>query len=167
VLRAPAPAPPSARRLLPRVARRALSLARWGGGAVEITLVDDEALRRVHARFLADATCTDVLAFDYRASGGPPQRVGGEVLVSLDCARREARRRGHDVVEELALYVAHGCLHLGGLRDETRAEAERMRRAERRALEDAGVACRFFPTSSRSVRRPALRRGSRRGRFSP
>jgi len=148
-----------ARALLARVARLALAAARWEGGLVEITFVDDETLRRLHARFLGEGTRTDVLAFDYRGAPGPVQRVDGEVLVSLDRARIEAARRGHATIEEIALYVAHGCLHLGGLRDESRGQAARMRRAERDVLERAGVPYRFFPAVGR--RGPGSRRPSK------
>jgi probable rRNA maturation factor len=113
---------------------------RWRGGTVEVTLVDDRTLRRLHRRFLGDPRPTDVMAFDYRGDPGPS---GGEVVVSADRALAESRRRGHALLEEIALYVAHGCLHLCGFRDGTPRQARAMRRAEAEALRRVGIPHRF------------------------
>jgi probable rRNA maturation factor len=111
---------------------------------VEVTLVDDRTLRRLHRVFLGDPRPTDVMAFDYRRERGPTG-PGAELVVSAERALREARKRRHPSLEELALYVAHGCLHLCGFRDARPAEAGRMREAEAAALAQAGFPSRFFP----------------------
>ncbi len=125
---------------LSRVAREALAFGRWKGGAVDVTIVDDEALRALHEEHLDDPRRTDVMAFDYRGGPGP---VGGELIVSAERALEESRRRGHRFLEELALYVAHGCLHLTGFRDKTPVQTRAMRRAEAEVLRRVGISHRF------------------------
>lgn len=73
---------------------------------VEIAVVDDEAIARVHAEFLNDPTETDAITFPY-----------GEILVSCDTAMRYAQQHGIDPQEELFRYMVHGLTHLHGYLD--------------------------------------------------
>lgn len=70
-----------------------------------------------------------------------PPEVGleGEVIVSFDYASAEAARRGWSAMEELTLYVVHGCLHLAGFDDLTPEAAALMRAAERKYLFELGL----------------------------
>src|SRR3990172_8798976 len=79
---------------------------------VEVSVVDDRAIRRLNARYLRTRKTTDVLAFDLHAPG--PSRLMGEVIVCADTARRQAERVGVSVALELDLLVVHGLLHLAG-----------------------------------------------------
>lgn len=94
--------------------------------AIEVAVVDDAAIRCANRRFLGHDYATDVLAFPY-----------GEVVVSAQTARREAKRRGIAPEEELLRYVAHGVLHLLGYRDKTAAAKRRMWRRQERYLRAA------------------------------
>lgn len=86
---------------------------------VEISVVDDEAIRDVHARFLDDPTATDVITF--------PHGDGmGEIIVSYDTALRQASEFNEPVFTELFRYMVHGLLHLHGYIDTEPEERERM-----------------------------------------
>jgi probable rRNA maturation factor len=104
-------------------------------GAVSIAFVGDAEIRKLHLDFLGKDQATDVLSFPLAepAEAGPG-RLAGEVVVSVDTARREAARRGRRLEDELALYAVHGVLHLVGYDDREPAARRRMRRAERRYL---------------------------------
>jgi probable rRNA maturation factor len=58
----------------------------------------------------------------------------GDVVISLDTARRQALSRGWTVEEETALLLIHGILHLLGHEDETEAGSEGMQQIEKRIL---------------------------------
>ena len=103
---------------------------------VDVTVVDDPAIRRLNARYLRRRTTTDVLAFDLEAPG--PSRLMGEVIVCADTARRQARRVGVSVALELDLLVVHGLLHLAGWDDHEPQEARLMHEREREILAEAG-----------------------------
>jgi probable rRNA maturation factor len=107
--------------------RRAVELVLPGRDVV-VALVDDRTIAELHGRFLDDPTPTDVLSFPH-----------GEIVVSGDTARREARARGIEPLHEVCLYVVHGALHLRGHRDKGAKDRARMRAAERRALSALGV----------------------------
>ena len=95
---------------------------------VEIAVVDDEAIARVHAEFLNDPTETDAITFPY-----------GEILVSCDTAARYAAEHGLNPQEELFRYMVHGLTHLHGYLD---YEPE-----DRQALFDVQepLVARYFP----------------------
>lgn len=66
---------------------------------------------------------------DY-AEGGEPPREGpgmlGDVVISVETARKQAAQAGHDLVAEVTLLLAHGVLHLVGYDHRTRAEKQEM-----------------------------------------
>jgi probable rRNA maturation factor len=102
--------------------------------AVSIAMVDDAAIRKVNEEFLGKAHETDVISFDL--SDGP--RTSFELVVNVDEAVRQGRRRNHSVEAELALYVTHGLLHHLGFDDAGCEDARRMHAAEDAILEEAG-----------------------------
>lgn len=75
---------------------------------IEVAVVSDAVIARVHVDFMGIAGATDVITFDH-----------GEIVVSAQTAARCAVEHGHSVDEELALYVVHGLLHLNGYDDMT------------------------------------------------
>ncbi|MCH5284491.1 MAG: rRNA maturation RNase YbeY [Akkermansiaceae bacterium] len=95
---------------------------------VEISIVDDPTIARVHADFLNDPTATDVITFPY-----------GEILVSCDTAATYAARHGLNREEELFRYMVHGLVHLHGYLDATPEQ-----RAALFAVQEPLVS-RFFP----------------------
>ena len=88
---------------------------------VEVAVVSDAVIADVHRKFMDVPGATDVITFDH-----------GELVLSADTAKRYAAEHGHEVAEELALYVVHGLLHLNGFDDlEPKARA-RMHRVQNR-----------------------------------
>jgi len=115
-----------------QTAARALAALGRRGDDVHVTLVDDPTIRRLNTRHLGARRATDVLAFNLEAPG--PSPLLGEVIVSVDTARRQARRVGVPLALELDLLVVHGVLHLAGFDDGEPAAARRMHEREREIL---------------------------------
>lgn len=104
-------------------------------GLLSVAFVGDGEMRRLHARFLGKDTPTDVLSFPLWSDDGfEHDPVFGQVVVSVDTARREAVRRRLPLDREIALYAVHGTLHLVGFDDVEPGRRRAMRRAERRYL---------------------------------
>lgn len=80
---------------------------------VEIAVVDDETIARVHDEFLNDPSETDAITFPY-----------GEILVSCDTAARYAAEHNLSPQEELFRYMVHGLTHLHGYLDYEPADRE-------------------------------------------
>jgi probable rRNA maturation factor len=114
-----------------RILRAAFALGGREPEGVVVVLVDDPRLAELHGRFLDDPSPTDVMAFDLSDEWGGPQ---AEIYVSVERARAVAASHGSSVERELALYLAHGALHLCGYDDRGQRERARMRRAEAEVL---------------------------------
>lgn len=127
------------RELSDAAVRRAVRAALDHGGrpelAVDVVLVGDRALAKLHARFLDDPTPTDVIAFELGDDDGGPD---AEIYASVDCARARAKERGVAAARELALYLVHGALHLCGHDDHASRARARMRAAELRVMRALG-----------------------------
>lgn len=82
---------------------------------IEFTIISDDEIAIVHAEFLDDPTPTDVITFHH-----------GEILVSADTALRQGMEHGQPLNQELALYMIHGLMHLGGWDDHEPEEAAEM-----------------------------------------
>jgi probable rRNA maturation factor len=95
-----------------------------GGKSFTCLLTGDEELRLLNRRFRGKRRPTDVLSFP---SGRPGEGLG-DIAVSLDHARRQAREFGHGVSDELRILMLHGALHLLGMDHES--DSGEMRRAE-------------------------------------
>lgn len=96
---------------------------------IEVSVVSDDEITRVHASFLDDATPTDVITFHH-----------GEIIVSADTAACRSPEHGQDIDHELALYIVHGLLHLAGWNDEDMAEQKEMHRLQEQILAAAVAA---------------------------
>ena len=90
---------------------------------VNVSIISDRAIARVHADFLHSNTPTDVITFSH-----------GEILIGAGSAHENASRFGQTIEQEIARYVVHGMLHLNGFRDGTRRDAQRMEQVQERIL---------------------------------
>ena len=109
-----------------RTLRTALrSLGVWDH-ELSLTLVDDQAIRALNARYRGVRRRTDVLAFPLAG----PAPVVGEAIISVETANRQARALGHSLREELDLLCCHACLHLAGYDDREPLEARLMHARE-------------------------------------
>jgi probable rRNA maturation factor len=88
---------------------------------IEVAVVSDAVIARVHQQFMGVPGATDVITFDH-----------GEIVVSADTARVQAIGRGHGVIDELALYIIHGLLHLNGYDDLAPRARAKMHRVQNR-----------------------------------
>lgn len=126
------------RRLLERAAAAAMRTIGCGpDDEVEVALVNDARIARLNRRHLAHRGPTDVLSFPGPRRPGartPGDPAIGEVVISVERARAQARSAGWPVRCEVALLLVHGVLHLGGFTDHTPAAAARMRACEREVL---------------------------------
>ncbi|MFZ2340196.1 MAG: rRNA maturation RNase YbeY [Bacteroidales bacterium] len=91
-------------------------------GDLVFILADDEAVLNINREFLKHDYYTDVIAFDKSEDG----LVSGEVFISIDTVRVNAREYRCRLQEELVRVMIHGLLHLCGYRDGSIEERNRM-----------------------------------------
>lgn len=95
-------------------------------------LTDEEVLE-ANREYLEHDYYTDIITFDNREETGQGP-IEGDILISVDRVRDNAATYGVATEHELRRVLAHGLLHLLGLKDKTKAEAAAMRQAEEAAL---------------------------------
>jgi len=121
-----------------RLEKFALALRRrvTGGRTFQCLITGDAEMQRLNSKFRRKDYPTDVLSFP----AGPPAQSGqrqttaplsiGDLAISVDRARAQAREFGHRLDDEIRLLMLHGVLHLTGMDHErdggamARAEAE-------------------------------------------
>jgi probable rRNA maturation factor len=128
-----------------RLSALAQSFARTlklGDCELSLSLVRDPAIRKLKRQYFGIDAATDVLSFPAGDFPGPGPRPLGDIVISLDTARRAAGDFDSTFEDELSLYLAHGLLHLLGFDHQTPAEARKMERLERKLLGHAGMLAR-------------------------
>ena len=127
------------RSFLRRVAEKALR-AEGVDSVAEVGLVvaGDDRVRELNHRYRGQDSATDVLAFSLEEGEFVPPADGirrlGEVIISCPQAQRQALEQGHSLLQELALLVVHGILHLLGYDDEEPELEPKMREREAEIL---------------------------------
>jgi probable rRNA maturation factor len=121
---------------LARSAERALAAVGRGAGDVDVLVVDDAAIKRLNRLHRGVGRRTDVLAYPLETPGTPSPLVG-QIVISAETARRQARRLDVPLATELDLLVTHGVLHLIGYDDRDPVEARLMHERERQILSAA------------------------------
>jgi len=118
---------------LARHARRLLRGLRLDRAELSVVLVSDREMQALNRRWRRRDRPTDVLSFAQREGAGlAPDGLLGDVVISLDTARRQAKERGESLGREADRLLVHGLLHLLGYDHErSAAEARRMQRRER------------------------------------
>ncbi|HKW96652.1 MAG TPA: rRNA maturation RNase YbeY [Bryobacteraceae bacterium] len=117
-------APTRARRMRIEHLARTIRAKVAGRREFLVLVTDDRELRRLNAQFLGKNYPTDVLSF--RGANG--SRSLGELAISIERAREQARAFGHPLEEEVGILMLHGVLHLAGMDHER--DNGRMARAE-------------------------------------
>ena len=80
---------------------------------VSIAIVDDEAMKNLNRKFRHKNRTTDVLTFPGEGA------FLGDIVVSIDQARRQAVGEKHSVATEVRYLLLHGVLHALGYDHET------------------------------------------------
>jgi probable rRNA maturation factor len=86
----------------------------------------DKALLEINRQYLAHDFYTDIITFDLSDTN----RIRGEIYVSTDRIRDNARQLGVSLSEELHRVIFHGVLHLCGYKDKMPGDRKQMREME-------------------------------------
>jgi pyridoxine 5-phosphate synthase len=120
---------PINQRLLHLRGEQLLFLLELEGAEVSLVFLDDAEMAAYNEQYRKKQGPTNVLSFPARegATGLPvPENELGDILVSVETARREATAQGHSLHHRLIELIIHGMLHLIGY-DHDRSEDEAVR----------------------------------------
>jgi probable rRNA maturation factor len=122
------------RRALARKARIVLEALGLDASELSVSLVGDAEIRRLNRRYRGKDRPTDVLSFSLREGEfGDVATSIGDVVISLETAKRQALENGFTFPEEVDRLLVHGILHLAGYDHEVSPREER--RMKRKASE--------------------------------
>jgi probable rRNA maturation factor len=109
-----------------RVAQIAVGLR----GELSVLLADDRTLRKLNREWRGKDKATDVLSFP--AMEEMAGVYAGDLAVSLETAKRQAKEQRHDLRDEVRVLLLHGLLHLAGMDHEVDGGEMAAREAELR-----------------------------------
>ena len=90
----------------------------------------DDYLQKLNIKFLNHQDLTDVISFDYSEK----TKIKGDVFISAERVRENAKTYGVKFKEELSRVIIHGILHLAGYNDKKPEEKKIMRKLENQFL---------------------------------
>jgi probable rRNA maturation factor len=91
----------------------------------------DDQLLEINRQYLNHDYYTDIISFELSPKGSP---IDGEVYISLDRVKDNARLLNEPFYIELHRVIFHGALHLCGYRDKGKNETIEMRKMEAKYL---------------------------------
>ena len=94
---------------------------------ISILLMGDDDIRQLNKKFRDYDKPTDVLSFPQKADEDPPipgEIILGDIAISLDTAKFQAKEHGLKLKEEIILLLIHGILHLLGYDHEISEQEE-------------------------------------------
>ena len=97
-------------------------------GEVNVLITSSRDLQAFNSRFRDKDKPTDVLSFP--SAIDPASDLLGDVAISAEIARQNARKLGHSVADEIKILTLHGMLHLAGY-DHERDNGKMSRKEER------------------------------------
>jgi probable rRNA maturation factor len=91
----------------------------------------DKDLLEINRQYLKHDYYTDIISFDLSGKNAPVQ---GEVYISVDRIRENAKSLNEPLAQELHRVIFHGVLHLCGFKDKTSKQKDLMRKKENQLL---------------------------------
>jgi len=112
---------------------------------LSVLLCDDPTIKELNSRYRGKNEATDVLSFALDAGDPFPdsgrRRLAGDIVISLDTLRENARYFNIGEDEELRRLLIHGILHLDGMDHRTNEKNEPMLQLQERILENLADVC--------------------------
>jgi len=96
-------------------------------GNIQYVFCSDEYLLDVNLKYLHHDYFTDIITFPFSEDD---KIISGEIYISIDRVRENAKKNNVLFVQELARVIVHGVLHLLGYEDYSSEQKKEMRQKE-------------------------------------
>jgi len=118
---------------LKTIAAELLAALKQNKSVLSIALVGNKEMRPLNAKYRRNNKTTDVLSFPSDEKLPSGSVLLGDVVISVEQARRQAKERKKTLKSEMATLLIHGILHLLGYDHErSQRQAKIMGRMERK-----------------------------------
>ena len=115
-----------------RTLKKLISIEKVQFNELNLLFCADKFMQGLNRNFRGNNKATDILTFYYET--GIKSGLTGDIALSLQTARRQAKEAGHSLEEELLVLLVHGFYHLLGYDHIKKAEYAKMKRKEIKAL---------------------------------
>jgi len=119
---------------LKKTAQRILEILDQDHLELSMSLVDNHEIQELNARYRNKNEPTDVLSFPLEGPFPKGVQLLGDVVISVEKAEEQARKRKKTLAEEIQALLVHGILHLLGYDHERSSEEARIMRALERKI---------------------------------
>lgn len=109
-------------KLINEVTEKFLKYYKLGEKEVSIAFVGDVTIRKMNKQYRKKDKATDILSFEGESD------FLGEIIIDYAQIKRQAKKYGKKVQDELVFILVHGLLHLLGYDDKTDKGADKMER---------------------------------------
>ncbi|MFA6306135.1 MAG: rRNA maturation RNase YbeY [Candidatus Gracilibacteria bacterium] len=107
-------------------------------GKISLIIVDDKKIRKINSEYRGFDEPTDVISFEYADDsfvvGGENIVAVGDIFISLDTAKRQAKEHGHSLDKEFEILFVHGLLHVIGFDHKNDKEEKEMEKQAKKIL---------------------------------
>lgn len=107
-------------------------------GQIDLVLISDRRIRLMNKEYRKKDAPTDVISFAYlevtEFAGESGDVVVGDIFISVDTAKRQAKEKGHGLKNELSILFVHGLLHCFGFDHRTDKEEAEMEKWAKKIL---------------------------------
>jgi len=87
---------------------------------ISFLFTDDAGIKELNSKYRGINKATDVLSFAFEEDDCDmfpvlgDVKILGDIIISTETARRQAKEANHDIEREIAILMVHGILHLLG-----------------------------------------------------
>jgi len=113
-------------RKIEKLVKKVISKENKISGDLNFIVTNDKTLKKINIKYLKHNFNTDVISFNYENQGN----LSGEIYVSIDTVKRNAKNYKVSYRIELVRVMIHGVLHICGYEDKNSQEKEKMREQE-------------------------------------
>lgn len=93
-------------------------------GQIDLIFVSDDTIKNLNKEYRDINEPTDVISFAYLEVTEFEKTRGeiivGDIFISIDTSKRQAKEKGHSLKKELEILFVHGLLHLFGFDHKTK-----------------------------------------------
>jgi len=109
-------------------------------GLVDLVLVTDNVIEAMNLEYRDKKGPTDVISFAYLEVTDFDQNAGevivGDIFISVDTAKKQAKKAKHSFEKEMEILFVHGLLHLLGFEHNNDKEEKEMEGWAKKILTD-------------------------------
>lgn len=99
--------------------------------SLPINFISSDQIININKEYLNHNYSTDIITFNY---SGSIESLDGEIFISVDDAKKNAREFDNSLKEELLRLVIHGILHMLGYDDIKAGDRKKMKELENKLL---------------------------------